>query len=97
MSNKKTLKQIKDDYAIKQGFANWYELLTYCNERYLDHYTTGVMILAQKQALQNASEKAPEMLEMLKSFVNDFDSGLIEDFSIPRNRFEQLIEEATEL
>lgn len=41
--------------------------------------------------------KAPEMLEMLMSFVNDFDNGLIDDFQIPRDRFEQLIKEATEL
>lgn len=41
--------------------------------------------------------KAPEMLEMLKSFVNDFDNGLIEDYQIPRDRFEQLIKQATEL
>lgn len=43
------MKQIKDDYAVQQGFANWYGLITYCNEKYLDHYITEVMILAQKQ------------------------------------------------
>lgn len=41
--------------------------------------------------------KSPEMFEMLQSFVNDFDNGLIEDFQIPRDRFEQLIKQATEL
>lgn len=41
--------------------------------------------------------KAPEMLQMLESFVNDFDNGLIDDFQIPRDRFEQLIKEATEI
>lgn len=42
-------------------------------------------------------KKAPEMLEMLISFVNDFDNCLIDDFQIPRDRFEKLIKEATEL
>ena len=41
--------------------------------------------------------KTPEMLEMLISFVEDFDKGLIEDYQIVRDRFEQLITEATEL
>lgn len=55
--------------------------------------------IGDKEALANALliSKAPEMLEMLKSFVSDFDNGLIEDFQIPRDRFEKLIKEATEL
>lgn len=36
-------------------------------------------------------EKNTELVEMLKSFVNDFDNGLIDDFQIPRDRFESLI------
>lgn len=59
----RTLEHIKDDYAIQQGFANWYELLTYCNEKYLHHYITEVMILAQKQALQNASDNVKTKLK----------------------------------
>jgi len=38
---------------------------------------------------------APEMLEMLQFFISDFDNGLIEDFQIVRDRFEQLIQKAT--
>ena len=58
MSNKRTLKQIKDDYAVKQGFANWYELITYCNEKYLDHYITEVMKIYAMECLELASERA---------------------------------------
>ena len=54
----KNLKQIKNDYAIQQGFANWYELITYCNEKYLDYYITEVIILVQKECLKRASENA---------------------------------------
>lgn len=52
----KTLKQIKNDYATKQGFANWYELITYCNEKYLDHYITEVMKIYAMECLELACE-----------------------------------------
>jgi len=48
--------------------------------------------LLRKKALQR-----DELLEMLQEFVRDFDNGLIEDFQIPRDRFEQLILKSTEL
>lgn len=54
----KTLKQIKDDYAIQQGFANWYELLTYCKEKYLNHYITEVMKIYAMECLKRASINA---------------------------------------
>lgn len=40
---------------------------------------------------------APEMFEMMKSFIEDFDKGLIEDFQIPRDRFEQTLTKATKI
>ena len=51
----------------------------------------------ENKANQLLISKAPEMLEMLKEFVYDFDNGMIEDYQILRDRFEQLIKEATKL
>lgn len=69
----KTLKQIKDDYAIKQGFANWYELITYCNEKYLDHYITEVMKIYARECLKRAYENA-EFYQDGDLAVLDYDS-----------------------
>lgn len=48
-----------------------------------------------KEANAKLIASAPELLEMIQQFVEDFDNGVIEDFRIPRDRFEQLIKKAT--
>lgn len=51
-----------------------------------------------KRGVKWQAEKSysDEMLEILKSFIEDFDKGLIEDFKIPRDRFEQLLKKITQ-
>ena len=53
--------------------------------------------ISDLEDIEKALSKYDEMLDMLQSFVNDFDNGLIEDYQIPRDRFEKLIKESTEL
>ena len=83
-----------DNYSIDLVFEKGNCICIDRTSRYSDE-----IVCSREEMEANALliSKAPEMLEMLKSFVNDFDNGLIEDFQTPRDRFEQLIKQATEL
>lgn len=54
----KTLQQIKDEYAIEQGYKDWAHLMIDCciNAFRVERHTDAVNILSQQQALKNASE-----------------------------------------
>ena len=56
----KTLEQIKDDYAVSQGFENWRNLFLNTSECFesFEYYENEVMILTQKECLKLASENA---------------------------------------
>ncbi len=56
-------------------------------------------VIESEEGTANAQliASAPEMFELLKSFIDDFDNGLIEDYQIPRDRFEQLLTKITTL
>lgn len=57
-----TLQELKDNYAIEQGFLEWEELHMACQfeGKNLDFakYIDDVIILAQQEALKKASESA---------------------------------------
>lgn len=53
--------------------------------------------IEEQQANALLISKAPEMLETIKLFIDDFDEGLIEDFQYARDRLEKIFKEATEL
>lgn len=57
----KTLKEIKEKYAIEQGYEDWASFLNYYGGRHpewFDQHWKEICILAQKEALKNAAENA---------------------------------------
>jgi hypothetical protein len=77
------IEKSKDSFLISCNNPNWDICQTFSDTQ-----------IDKKNAKLIAS--APEMFEMLKEFISDFDKGLIEDFQIPRDRFEQLLTKITE-
>lgn len=51
-----TLQELKDKYAESLGLDNWGEVIEFCDE--LDYHINEIIYLAQKEALENASENA---------------------------------------
>ena len=56
------LEQIKNNYAVSQGFENWRNLFLNTSECFesFEYYENEVMILVQKECLKRASEKTAE-------------------------------------
>lgn len=56
----KTLQEIKEKYAIEQGYEDWTELviINELNADKLDRHWTEICIRAQKEALEKAAENA---------------------------------------
>lgn len=54
------LEQIKNNYAVSQGFENWRNLFLNTSECFesFEYYENEVMILVQKECLKRASENA---------------------------------------
>lgn len=97
----KTLEQIKNDYAKVHHYDNWDSLLNKQESlANIEWHYNNIIEIAQKQALQNASEKAHEMLEMLKehlSYLKSFENDIAEAEEYLIFKTSELIKQATEL
>lgn len=69
----KTIEQIKNKYAESKGYGDWENLDYNVNDsKEFDDHWKNICIIAQKQCLRNASEKAEVILDHKNSVDYDY-------------------------
>lgn len=77
----KTLQEIKNAYAIEQGYDDWEQLLrkNYWNDGDIEVHWTEICIRAQKVALENASKNG---VAYKLAYPNNTSKAVVEKSSI---------------
>lgn len=79
----KTIQQIKDEFAQSKGYRTWLNMLnSNIPETKKDKYINGVLILIQKECLENASNNANLNMVTNNKYTNKYNQVNYSDIGL---------------